>query len=1124
MPGFIIAQDFNNEFVSVEYQGQLFNYLPGHYILKIRDFQNLQEVKNQLQRNGFTLGPNIGLNYYAISGINRTFDELYLLNSSSFRDFGELMPVTEIRTDYIPNDDLFLGDPSMYDSYYGAYNSPGQWYLKNSASNPLANSIIGADSKVWQAWDISTGSEDIVIVVFDTGISTDSTGVLNHPDLSNSNRIIKGRRYLYTNNPNDPWGSDTLNVSEGFNQSNQPHGTWMTGIIGAEANNHFGISGVAPTAKLLIMKVMSDNGFGDPYSLPKAMDFVVNYQLSNPHKRIIINMSISGYDQVMSQNIADLASDHNILIVGSAGNTNSDNSNCNFIATYPGAIASSASNVISTSASNHYDAIVFNARCANTTGQVTIVAPAGTSGGPDYCNFDCSAITTSPIQHSIVNQMHTKTDYFAFAGKSSGAAAHASGVSALIWSANPELIPSEIKQLIIDTADKVPGMGGQNYHNRYGYGRINALKAVYRAHRMRVEEEMASYKSLDESATATNQGRRIVHDGSSSHIVFESGGEIVYFKRLSNGSLSTPILLSQLQDTLIGRNGKPSITLSGSTVHVVWQKKRYGYDVYDIVHRYSTNGGSSWSSEVYAKESLAQTWDPIPALAGSVVSWSPHLMLTYRGPDGIHALVYNFSTNLFGPYATGNSLMLADTLATSPALAASYYGSNNKQHIAWSDNGASIRYSMFTASSGTWSTPVNLSSIVSGSASHLTPSISGNINGNIHLVWHRSTGSGQYQNIIYHRRKHSSDGTWPNQYSATYYQYQGTPSIKSVNSTEAMLAWSQLVPSTHCTYKQPYNSNGQWGNMTQLSCGGARYPSVSLYGENRAVWTSGTVLPSDIVVSSSALKDQAPKEPTYIRSISWKSDQSSQRIELLLASPLLVVDGVEHSLPWVQVHPDTIISNLNLGDYLRPDLSTVDVDALGRGNIRFRAHISAQIPRDLDGLDLNVFNNGQAVHSHSMDFNGDKSSMTLFLDLPLGSVKKDDSVFIRPSTDSMFDLALGHHTFEPDGWGRWTGAETDAIHEIAEYQVESPTKFSIDTYPNPFNPTTQIRFTLPESGVTNLKIYDILGRQVAVIVNGLLAAGEHQFTFDATGLPSGLYLYKIESGGQALSGKMLLVK
>jgi hypothetical protein len=202
----------------------------------------------------------------------------------------------------------------------------------------------------------------------------------------------------------------------------------------------------------------------------------------------------------------------------------------------------------------------------------------------------------------------------------------------------------------------------------------------------------------------------------------------------------------------------------------------------------------------------------------------------------------------------------------------------------------------------------------------------------------------------------------------------------------------------------------------------------------------------------------------------------------------------------------------------------VDVETLSKGNIRFRAHILAQKLKDLEWIDVNVFNNGQAVHTYSLDLNDDKSSKSLIFNLPLGSVKKEDSVHIRPTTDSMFDLALGHYMLEPDGWDRWIGTESNNIHEIADYQVESPTKFSIVAYPNPFNPTTQIRFALPESGVTNLKIYDVIGRQVAVIVNGLLAAGEHQFSFDATGLPSGVYLYKIESGGQAISGKMMLVK
>lgn len=79
-------------------------------------------------------------------------------------------------------------------------------------------------------------------------------------------------------------------------------------------------------------------------------------------------------------------------------------------------------------------------------------------------------------------------------------------------------------------------------------------------------------------------------------------------------------------------------------------------------------------------------------------------------------------------------------------------------------------------------------------------------------------------------------------------------------------------------------------------------------------------------------------------------------------------------------------------------------------------------------------------------------------------------------------------------------------------------------YPNPFNPTTQIRFSIPESGSVQLTVYDILGREVAIIINGILTAGEHQATFDATNRSSGVYLYTLRAGNTVLTGKLLLVR
>jgi hypothetical protein len=79
-------------------------------------------------------------------------------------------------------------------------------------------------------------------------------------------------------------------------------------------------------------------------------------------------------------------------------------------------------------------------------------------------------------------------------------------------------------------------------------------------------------------------------------------------------------------------------------------------------------------------------------------------------------------------------------------------------------------------------------------------------------------------------------------------------------------------------------------------------------------------------------------------------------------------------------------------------------------------------------------------------------------------------------------------------------------------------------YPNPFNPSTAIRFTLDAASQASLKVYDLLGREVAVLVNGALPAGSHSVTFDASTLTSGVYIYKLEAGGRSMTKRMSLIK
>ncbi|HSD64056.1 MAG TPA: T9SS type A sorting domain-containing protein [Ignavibacteriaceae bacterium] len=88
-----------------------------------------------------------------------------------------------------------------------------------------------------------------------------------------------------------------------------------------------------------------------------------------------------------------------------------------------------------------------------------------------------------------------------------------------------------------------------------------------------------------------------------------------------------------------------------------------------------------------------------------------------------------------------------------------------------------------------------------------------------------------------------------------------------------------------------------------------------------------------------------------------------------------------------------------------------------------------------------------------------------------------------------------------------------------------PLTFNLaQNYPNPFNPSTRIEFNVPETGNVKLTVYNVLGQEVAVLVNGMVTAGLHTATFNASSLPSGTYIYKLQSNNSVMVKKMMLMK
>ncbi len=94
-----------------------------------------------------------------------------------------------------------------------------------------------------------------------------------------------------------------------------------------------------------------------------------------------------------------------------------------------------------------------------------------------------------------------------------------------------------------------------------------------------------------------------------------------------------------------------------------------------------------------------------------------------------------------------------------------------------------------------------------------------------------------------------------------------------------------------------------------------------------------------------------------------------------------------------------------------------------------------------------------------------------------------------------------------------------------EEEISANYNFTLDqNFPNPFNPTTTIKYSVPESGFVTLKVYDVLGKEVATLVNESVTAGSHSVNFDAASLASGMYIYKMQAGNFQNVKKMMLMK
>jgi hypothetical protein len=160
------------------------------------------------------------------------------------------------------------------------------------------------------------------------------------------------------------------------------------------------------------------------------------------------------------------------------------------------------------------------------------------------------------------------------------------------------------------------------------------------------------------------------------------------------------------------------------------------------------------------------------------------------------------------------------------------------------------------------------------------------------------------------------------------------------------------------------------------------------------------------------------------------------------------------------------------------------------------------------------------IYTIKIDINGDSLWATTF-----GGAEMDQAMMAIQCTDGGYAVFGGTRSMG-NGPGdmiliKYNGEQTG----ISDNGLNLPVGFVLhQNYPNPFNGSTVISFTVPGTDQVSLKIFDLLGREVAQLVEGVPGQGQHQMTFNAADLASGIYVYRLQAGGRVETKKMILVK
>ncbi len=390
--------------------------VPGEFIVKLKDNVSVKSHINVLSAE---LGSYIK---DAIPGQNIVVIKrpVFEIQSNVMKSLAQNDLVEIVEPNYIYRISRTPNDPML-----------GQlWGMKNIGQKDSENKagVAGVDIGAEKAWDITTGSRDVVVAVIDTGVN------YNHPDLKDNvwvneaeARGLKGVDDDGNGIIDDIHGASFVTASSptGDPMDDHGHGSHCSGTIGARGDDGKGLVGVAWNTRIMGVKFLSKDGSGSLDGALKAID----YASSMGAKVLSNSWGGGGYSETLKQAI-ERSNAKDALFVAAAGNeSNNNDSNPTYPATYD------VPNVLSVAAIDN-------------RGQIA-----------SFSNYGKTKVHVGAPGVNIMSSI-TGTGYDSWSGTSM-ATPHVSGMAVLLASNEPNLTGVEMKQRIIATAQPIAGLRGK---------------------------------------------------------------------------------------------------------------------------------------------------------------------------------------------------------------------------------------------------------------------------------------------------------------------------------------------------------------------------------------------------------------------------------------------------------------------------------------------------------------------------------------------------------------------------------------------------------------------------------------------------------------------------------------